>query len=182
MKQPSLIKIHDKTFRIFLTEPELRKRIAEMGSSIKARFENKNPLFIVILNGAFMFASDLLKAVNIPCEIAFIRVSSYRGMESSGDLKESLDLQEDLRNRHVIVVEDIVDSGQTMAKLLDDFQAEQPASLSVASLLVKPEQMKTQVQIDFTGFEIPELFVVGYGLDYDGQGRYLKDIYQLKDD
>lgn len=153
-----------------------------MAEKIQVRFKHKNPLFIVVLNGAFMFASDLIKAANIPCEIAFIRVASYRGMESSGDLKELLGLQEELNNRHVIVVEDIVDSGHTMARLLEDFRVEQPASLSVAALLVKPEQMKTQINIEYTGFEISELFVVGYGLDYDGQGRYLKDIYQLKDD
>lgn len=182
MQNSSFIQVHDKTFQIFLTEEKLQQRIVEIAHQLQEEYKEKNPLFIVVLNGAFMFASDLIKAVNVPCEIAFIRVASYRGMESSGDLKELLGLQERLEGRDVIVVEDIIDSGQTMSRLLSDFEAEVPASLRVASLLVKPKQMKVHVNIDYVGFEIPGLFVVGYGLDYEGQGRYLKDIYQLKDD
>lgn len=175
------IKVREKEFEVYLDETKIQQRIAEIGEEINEEYANKNPLFIGILNGSFMFASDLMKAVNVPSEIAFIRMASYKGMESSGAVKQVLGLQENVFGRHLILIEDIVDSGLTMEQVIKFFQERGSKSIRVATLLLKPEKLEKDLKLDYVGFEIPEKFVVGYGLDYNGHGRNLKDIYQLKE-
>ena len=174
------ITVHDKTFHPFLSEAEIQSRIQKIGAAINADYKDKAPLFIGVLNGAFMFCSDLLKVVDVSCEVSFVRLSSYEGTQSTGEVRTILNLQEDVAGRDLILVEDIVDTGLTMQKALEYFNTLNPNSVEIASLLVKPDCLQCDIAIKYTGFEIPEKFVVGYGLDYDGYGRNLKDIYQLK--
>lgn len=176
------VTVHDKTFQSFLSETEIQQAVSRLGKMISADYQGKNPLFIGVLNGAFMFCSDLLKAVEIPCEVTFVRLSSYSGMESTGEVRSVVNLQEDIKDRDIILVEDIVDTGLTMQKALANFGELKPKSMEIASLLVKPDCLQCELDIKYKGFEIPEKFVVGYGLDYDGLGRNFKDIYQLKQD
>ncbi|HEY9117849.1 MAG TPA: hypoxanthine phosphoribosyltransferase [Roseivirga sp.] len=176
------VTVHDKSFELFLSEKEIQSRILELGEQISAEYQGRIPLFIGVLNGSFMFASDLMKHISIPTEITFIKVSSYQGMNSQGKTKELIGLHETIENREVIVVEDIVDTGITMEAIVNQLNDMGAQSVQVASLLLKPECLQRDVQVKYVGFEIPEKFVVGYGLDYDGQGRNLKDIYQLKQD
>lgn len=160
---------------------EIAHRIKNIASDINRDYESKNPLFIGVLNGAFLFMADLFKEISISCEIGFIRVSSYNGMKSSGAVKHVIGLSENLSGRHVIVVEDIVDTGETAHFLLEEIRKQNPASLKLATLLFKPASLQKKITPDFVGFEIEPAFVVGYGLDYDGQGRNLNDIYVLNE-
>lgn len=180
--QKSQVTVHDKRFELFIAQKEIFKQVEFLGDVISNDYKDKKPLFLGVLNGAFMFASDLMKAVEIPAEISFIKVASYQGMESQGQIKELLGLNVEVKDRHVLVVEDIVDSGLTMEGIINNLKEKGAASIEVVSLLVKPECLKRDIHVKYTGFEIPEKFVVGYGLDYDGLGRNLKDIYQLKQD
>ena len=172
--------IDDKTFELFLSEKEIQSRILELGLQISRAYNGRTPLFVGVLNGSFMFASDLMKNISIPAEITFIKVSSYQGMNTQGKTKELIGLNESIKNREVIVVEDIVDTGITMESIVNQLNNAGAKSVEVASLLLKPDCLQRDVKVKYTGFEIPEKFVVGYGLDYDGLGRNLKDIYQLK--
>ena len=176
------ITIGSKQFIPYLREETILQRVAALAETINKDYQDKDPLFIGILNGSFMFASDLLKKITIPCELSFIRVSSYEGIESSGAVKQVLGLQENIFNKHVVILEDIVDSGLTMEQVLAHLQERGPRSLEVATLLLKPECLERDLKLPYVGFEIPDKFVVGYGLDYDGQGRNLKDIYQLAEE
>lgn len=178
----SNITVHDKIFKPFINETEILKAVEKIGGEITNDYKSKNPLFIGVLNGAFMFCSDLLKTVDTACEVTFVRLSSYDGMKSTGEVRNIMNLQEDVSGRDLILVEDIVDTGLTMQRALEYFGSLNPNSIEIASLLVKPDCLQCELNIKYTGFEIPEKFVVGYGLDYDGQGRNLKDIYQLKQD
>lgn len=178
----SYITVHDKTFQPFISETEIEEAITRIGAAITKDYQGKKPLFIGVLNGAFMFCSDLLKKVETPCEVTFVRLSSYSGMESTGEVRSVVNLQENIEGRDIILVEDIVDTGLTMQKALANFGALKPNSIEIASLLVKPDCLQCELDIKYQGFEIPEKFVVGYGLDYDGLGRNFKDIYQLKQD
>lgn len=175
----SLIKLHDKTFDIYLPEAEIQQKVKEMAAQIDAEYEGKNPLFIAILNGSFMFAADLFKYLTIPAEISFIKLASYKGVKSTGHVTTAIGLDHDLYNRHVVILEDIVDTGKTLGFFLPKLEHQQPASLKIAALLHKPEATQHPLTIHYTGFSIPNKFVVGYGLDYDGLGRNLKEIYQL---
>lgn len=174
------VQIKDKCFESYISERRILNRVKDIAAQINTEYEGKNPLFVGVLNGSFMFMSDLIKRISIPCEATFIRMSSYQGMESSGVVKQVLGLQENVFGRDLIIVEDIVDSGKTMQRILEFFSERGPKSMEIATLLLKPECLEQQLDLKFVGFEIPEKFVVGYGLDYDGQGRNLKDIYQLK--
>lgn len=176
-----MITVKDKTFVPFLEPTHLQKRIGELASQINNDYKGKMPLFIVVLKGAFLFASDLFKQVTIPCEITFVRLASYQQMESSGRIKQIIGLDTPVENRHVIIVEDIVDTGLTMAQLVAQLSSQGPLSVEVATLLHKPDAMREAVDIRYTGFEIANRFVVGYGLDYDEQGRNLDAIYVLAD-
>lgn len=174
-----LLKLHDKTFEVYLTEESIQQKVKEIAGFINEDYRDKKPLFIAILNGSFMFAADLFKHLHIEAEISFIKLASYKGMKSSGNVITAIGLEQDLINRHVIIVEDIVDTGKTLFQFLPKLQHQQPASLKIASLLHKPEAMQYPLAIDYLGFTIPNKFVVGYGLDYDGLGRNIKEIYQL---
>lgn len=174
-----LINVHDKSFDVYLSEEVIQAKVAELAQRINHDYAGKKPLFIAILNGAFMFAADLFKHLAVDAEICFIKLVSYKGMRSSGHVTTAIGLDQDLYNRHVVIVEDIVDTGKTLGLFLPKLHHQHPASLKIAALLHKPEATKHPLDIAYIGFTIPNKFVVGYGLDYDGLGRNLKEIYQL---
>ncbi len=174
------MKIKDKNFVPYLHEDEIQKRIKRLASDINKDYKETKPLFIAILNGSFMFASDLFKEVKLDCEISFMKLSSYNEMKSTGNVRELIGLNENVFNRDVIIIEDIVDTGHTMKNVLEQFKDRGVKSVEVVSLLIKPEALVNDVVVKYIGFEIPNKFVVGYGLDYDGFGRNTKTIYQLK--
>ena len=173
------IQVHDKHFEVFIAKTVIEKRIIELASQINQDYEGKRPLFLAILNGSFMFAGELMKSVSVSCEITFLRVSSYQATESSGKVVEILGLTENIEGRDIIIVEDIVDTGLTMTALKQQLLAQNPASLSIVTLFQKPEALKQPIDIQYVGFEIENKFVLGYGLDYDGLGRNLGDLYVL---
>jgi hypoxanthine phosphoribosyltransferase len=171
--------ILDKTFVPYLTQSELQKAIKRISEEINKDYAGKNPLFIAILNGSFMFAADLFKEINIPAEISFIKLASYKGTKSTGSVVTAIGLESEIYDRDVIVIEDIIDTGKTLSEFLPQLIHQQAKSLKVCSLLHKKEATKYPIEIDYLGFVIPDLFVVGYGLDYNGYGRNLREIYQL---
>jgi hypoxanthine phosphoribosyltransferase len=175
----SSIKVHDKEFVSYLSSDEIAQQVVRVASEINRDYEGKKPLFIAILNGAFIFAADLFKQINLEAEICFIKLASYKGVKSTGKVITAIGLDVDLYNREVIIVEDIVDTGKTLAQFLPQLEHHHPASLKIASLLHKPDAMIHPIKIDYLGFTIPNKFVIGYGLDYDGLGRNIKEIYQL---
>lgn len=174
-----LVTVKDKQFALSLSEERIRQRVAETAAQISEELSGKNPIFLAVLNGSFVFASDLMRGITTPCEVNFVRFSSYDGMNSTGTVKELLGLNQSLKGRTVVVVEDIIDSGLTMQELLVYLQKFEPAELKVASLLVKPGNLQVKLNVDYTCFEIPNDFIVGYGLDYDGYGRNLPAIYTV---
>lgn len=175
----NIIEINQKRFEIFLENEAINKRTRLIGIQLNVDYENKCPILIGVLNGSFLFMADLLKEITGACEIGFIRVSSYEGTESSGEIKQAFGLPQDLQNRDVIIVEDIIDTGFTLKYIVDEVKKQNPASIAVCSLLYKPAAMKHKIEeIKYIGFEIPNEFVVGYGLDYDGLGRNLTSIYR----
>ena len=176
-----IVQLKEKQFEIFLTEDVILEEIDRVAESLNKDLRDKHPLFIVVLNGAFMFASDLIKRFNFPCEISFIRLSSYQGVDREENMKVIHGLVDDIENRHVVVVEDIIDTGHTIAFLLDMINGKKPASVKVASLLFKPSALQLNVKPNYTALEIPNDFIVGYGLDYDGLGRNLRNIYKVRD-
>lgn len=173
------VKVHDRWFQVYLSEETIQARIAELAQQINEDYKGKRPLFVAILNGAFMFAADLFKHLTIDAEICFIKLVSYKGMRSTGHVTTAIGLDQDIYNRDVVIVEDIVDTGKTLGLFLPKLQHQHPASLKIAALLHKPEATKHPLDLHYTGFTIPNKFVVGYGLDYDGLGRNLKEIYQV---
>jgi hypoxanthine phosphoribosyltransferase len=175
----AVIKVHDKSFETYLSEEAILKRVKELAATINKDYAGKRPLCIAILNGSFMFASDLFKHLTIEAELCFIKLASYKGMKSSGKVITTIGLEEDLFGKEVIIIEDIVDTGKTLHKFLPKLLHQQPKSLKIVSLLHKPEATEYPLTLDYVGFDIPNKFVVGYGLDYDGLGRNLKEIYQL---
>ncbi|MFZ2900602.1 MAG: phosphoribosyltransferase family protein [Saprospiraceae bacterium] len=172
--------LHNHWFDLYLPASDIQAKVAEMGQRIRADFEDKRPLFLIVLNGAFIFAADLVRACQIESELAFIKLSSYSGLSTSGKVQTVMGLNVPLEGRHVIVVEDIIDSGKTMQALVPDLQRQNPGSVSIAALLLKPECLAHPLHIEYLGFEIPNKFVVGYGLDYDGLGRGWASIYQIR--
>lgn len=175
------IQILDKSFVPYISSEKIQNRIAEIAQEINQKYQDKKPVFLAILNGSFMFASDLFKKITIDAEISFVKLISYQGTSSTGSVKKALGLETDLSNRHVIIIEDIVDTGHTMASFIPDLERSGASSIALATLLHKPEATTEYVKIDFCGFSIPDKFVVGYGLDYDQIGRNLPEIYQLAD-
>ncbi|MEP7230055.1 MAG: hypoxanthine phosphoribosyltransferase [Ginsengibacter sp.] len=173
------IKVHDKEFVPYLTPEEITEQVKRVASEINRDYADKKPLFIAILNGAFMFASDLFKEINVDAEICFIKLASYKGVKSTGQVVTAIGLDADIYHRDVIIVEDIVDTGKTLSHFLPQLAHHHPASLKIAALLHKPDAMIHPITIDYLGFIIPNKFVVGYGLDYEGLGRNIKEIYQL---
>jgi hypoxanthine phosphoribosyltransferase len=175
----SSIKVHDKEFITYITSLEIEEQVARVAAEINRDYQGKKPLFIAILNGAFIFAADLFKHITLEAEICFIKLASYKGVKSTGKVITAIGLDVDLYNREVIIVEDIVDTGKTLSQFLPQLEHHHPASLKIASLLHKPAAMIHPIKIDYLGFTIPNKFVIGYGLDYDGLGRNIREIYQL---
>lgn len=174
------IQIHDKSFSSFIDEDLILARIKSLAEKLEEDFKEKDLFFVVILNGAFMFASDLMKNIKRNVEISFVKVSSYKGTQTSGRVDELIGLNSSLENKNVVVLEDIVDTGITIDKVISLIRANDPLSVDVCTLLYKPEAHKGKFKPKYVGFEIPDKFVVGYGLDYNEQGRNLKELYQLK--
>jgi len=173
------IRLADKTFVPYLGEEKIRDAVKRVAEHITADLQRKCPLFLVVLNGSFLFAADLVRNVGTECEVSFVKLASYHGTASSGTIKELVGLNEELDGRHVVVVEDIVDTGNTIVHILEQLKPKQPASVRVATLLFKPDAYKKNIPIDYIGLEIANDFIVGYGLDYNGLGRNLRDIYVL---
>ncbi len=171
--------IEDKTFGLYISENEILTAIQGIADQINSQYSDKKPLFISVLNGSFMFTSDLLKKISIQCEISFIKLSSYSGTSTSGIVKELVGLQESIEGRDIILLEDIIDTGQTMKSIINQLINKKPNSIKIAALLFKPESLIENIKPDYICFSIPEKFVVGYGLDLNGIGRNLPDIYQL---
>ncbi|MDD5862096.1 MAG: hypoxanthine phosphoribosyltransferase [Prevotellaceae bacterium] len=176
------VKIKDKTFKTFIPESEILKRVEVVANKINTDFAGKNPLLLAVLNGSFIFAADLMRYLTIPCEISFVKLASYEGTSSTGKIKTMIGLNNDISNRPVIIVEDIVDTGNTMKMMLDQLGTKNPESIHICSLLVKPGKLQVPLNIEYAAMEIPNDFIVGYGLDYDQQGRNLRDIYVLDED
>jgi len=176
----SILQIKDKSFEMSIPSEKILKEVKRMATQVNADLATANPLFLVVLNGAFMFAADLMKEVHIPCEISFVKLSSYNGEKTSGKVTELIGLNEAIKGRTVVVVEDIVDTGITMNKIITLLRAKQPKELRIATFFSKPEAIQQPVRLDYVGMQIPNNFIVGYGLDYDGLGRNLKDVYTLK--
>ena len=177
-----VIKVNNREFEPYLSAADIQERIADLGARINSDYKGKRPIFIAILNGSFMFASDLFKEITIDAEICFIKLASYKGTRSTGNVITSIGLDEPLKDRHVVIIEDIVDTGKTLHKFLPQLHNQQPASLKIAALLHKPEALEHPIQIDYLGFSVPNKFLLGFGLDFDGLGRNLAEIYKLTED
>lgn len=173
------IQIKDKRFTISITEEQILKEVDRVAQEINRDLKEKNPLFLSVLNGSFMFTADLMKRINIPCEISFVKLASYQGISSTGKITEVIGINEDISGRCVVIVEDIVDTGLTMQRLLETLGTRNPKEIHIASLLVKPEKLQVPLNIEYAAMNIPNDFIVGYGLDYDGLGRNYKDIYTV---
>lgn len=173
------VKVKDKTFKISIPEKEILEKIQVVADRINKELEGKNPLFLAVLNGSFIFAADLMRMITIPSEISFVKLASYQGTTSTGKVKEVIGINEDLTGRTVVIVEDIVESGLTMKQMIESLGTRNPAAVHICSLFVKPEKLKVQLNIDYPVMEIPDDFILGYGLDYDQQGRNLRDIYTI---
>ena len=173
----SHITLHNKAFRPYLSAAELAEAVDQVAIRLSADYADRQPLFVVVLTGGFMFASDLLKRFTGSCEIVFIRVASYEGTDSTGLVQEILGLREEVQDRHLIIVEDIVDTGTTMHHLMPTLLAKGPTSVEIAALFFKPASLRHELSVRYVAKEIPNDFVVGYGLDYDGLGRNLPDVY-----
>lgn len=174
------IKIKDKEFVPMISEAEIKERVKAVAQQISKDMEGKNPLLLAVLNGSFVFAADLMREITIPCEISFVKLASYQGTTSTGKVKEVIGINEDLSGRSIIIVEDIVESGLTMKRMIESIGTRNPESVNICTLLLKPDRLKTDLDIKYVAFSIPNDFILGYGLDYDQQARGLKDIYVLK--
>ena len=175
----SIVTIKDKTFKTFIPEAEIKQRVKAVAEKINRDMADKNPLLLAVLNGSFMFAADLMRDITIPCEISFVKLASYQGTTSTGEIKEVIGLNEDIAGRTVIIVEDIVDTGATMKRMIETLGTRNPESIHICTLLLKPDKLRVPLDIAYTAIEIPNDFILGYGLDYDQQGRNLRDIYTL---
>ena len=176
-----LIKANNLTFELSISKDQIAEKTKRLGKQMNTKYKGKKPLFIGVLNGAFIFIADLIRQCDFECEVAFVRLSSYKGAQSSGKIETVYGLEMEIENRHLIVVEDIVDSGRTLNYFLSYLKKQNPASVELAALLLKPDSLLFPVEVNYLGFEIADKFVVGYGLDYDGLCRNLPDIYQLKE-
>lgn len=179
LRKMSRVTILDKTFETSIPEAEILERVKRVAEQINKDMAGKNPLFLAVLNGSFIFAADLMRFINIPSEILFVKLASYEGTTSTGEIKEVIGLNEDISGRDVIIVEDIVDTGSTMKRMLETLGTRNPRSLHICTLLLKPGKLAVPLNVEYVAMEIPNDFIVGYGLDYDQQGRSLRDIYTL---
>jgi len=176
------MQVLDKHFIPYISNQDIQKRIDALASQINEDYAGKSPLFIGILNGSFIFAADLYQRITLPSTISFIKLVSYKGTTSTGKVITSIGLEEELTDKDIIIIEDIVDTGKTLTEFLPTLWNQQPKSIRICTLLQKPEALKYPLKVDYVGFEIPDKFVVGYGLDYDGFGRNSRDIYQIADE
>ncbi len=174
------VTIKDKRFDKFIDFQDIQTAINRIARQIDSDLHDKNPIFVAVLNGAFMFAGELMKEVTVPCEITFVRLASYQGTSTTNRIQEVLGLNESIENRTVVIVEDIVDSGNTMVALKKELNKFNPKEIKIATLLLKPDALRQEIHLDYVALEIPNDFIVGYGLDYDGYGRNLKDIYKIR--
>ena len=175
----SIVTIKDRQFKTSIPEAEILRRVKAVAERINHDMAGKNPLFLAVLNGAFVFAADLMREITIPCEISFVKLASYQGTTSTGKITEVMGINEDLSGREIIIVEDIVDTGLTMKRMIETLGTRNPANVHICSLLLKPEKLKVDLNVEYVAMEIPNDFIVGYGLDYDQQGRNLRDIYTV---
>ena len=173
------VTIKDKTFETSMPGAQIQARVRELARQISHDMEGRNPLFLAVLNGSFIFAADLMREMTIPCEISFVKLASYQGVTSTGKIKEVLGINEDLHGRTVIILEDIIETGLTIKRMIESLGTRNPASIHVCSLFFKPDRLQEDLKPDYVAFSIPNDFILGYGLDYDQQGRGLKDLYTL---
>jgi hypoxanthine phosphoribosyltransferase len=173
------IQVKDKSFSLFISEKEILKEVKRIAAQINKDFRGEEPVFLAVLNGSFIFAADLMKEINLPCEISFVKLASYQGVSTTGQIREVIGLNIDLTDRPVIIVEDIVDTGLTMAHMMEVLKQQNPASIDICTLLLKPGKLQVDLDIKYCCLEIPNDFIVGYGLDYDGYGRNTRDIFTL---
>lgn len=176
----STIQVLDKEFVTSIPANEIHEKVKDVAKQINSDYEGETPLFLVVLNGAFVFAADLMREINLPSEVSFVKLASYEGTSSTGTVREVIGLNTDITNRPVIIVEDIVESGITMAHMIETLKKQNPKSIDICTMLLKPEKLEVKLNIRYVAMEIPNDFILGYGLDYNGQGRGLKDIYTLK--
>ena len=174
----STIKLYDKLFEVSITREEIENEVKRVAAEINRDYKGKRPLLLGVLNGSFMFASDLMKNLDIECEISFVKLSSYQGTTTTGKVREVLGINESIAGRDIIIIEDIVETGITMQSMLESLGTREPASISIASLFLKPARLKVPIDVKYSAFTIPDRFIVGYGLDYDNLGRNLPDIYE----
>lgn len=175
----STIRVHDKEFAPSIPAEEIMQQVRRVAGEINKDYEGQQPLFLVVLNGAFIFAADLMREISVPAEVSFVKLASYEGTSSTGTVREVIGLNTDITGRPIIIVEDIVESGITMAHMIETLKKQNPKSIDICTLLVKPEKLEVKLDIRYTAMEIPNDFILGYGLDYDGLGRGLKDIYTI---
>ena len=179
MQEQTTIQVKDKTFAISIPEAELKKEIKRVANEINRDYAGQKPVFLAVLNGSFIFAADLLREIDLPCEISFVKLASYQGTTTTGSIREVIGLNIDITDRPVIIVEDIIDTGLTMAHMLDTLKGHNPASIDICTLLLKPSKLQVKLDVRYCCKEIPDDFVLGYGLDYDGFGRNTKDIFTI---
>ena len=175
------VKLYDKWFELYISHADIQERVRALAEAINADYRESTPIFVSVLNGALFFTADLVRLFDAKCEVDFVKVASYQGTTSTGKVKQIFGLSGELKNRHVIILEDIVDTGITINKLIKDLECYNPSTIHVAALTLKREALQEPVKIDYLGFEVPDQFIVGYGLDYDQLGRNLQGIYKLKD-
>lgn len=178
-KQSEIIKVGDLSFIKYIDAREIEKKVQEIADTIREDYHEKYPMFLVVMNGAFIYAADLIRKLDFPCELNFVRIKSYHGTESTGNIDIYMPPNIEIKDRHVIIIEDIIDTGNTMSAFIPELEKNLPASITLSSILVKPDAHRHPIVTHYPGFIIPNKFVVGYGLDYDGMGRNLKDLYQL---
>jgi len=177
----SIVKVKDKEFELSISESQIKQRVKAVAERISKDMAGKNPLLLAVLNGSFMFAADLMREITIPCEISFVKLASYQGTTSTGKVREVIGINEDINGRTVIIVEDIVESGLTMKRMIESLGTRNPESVHICTLFNKPACRKVELNMEYVAFDIPNDFVVGYGLDYDQQGRGLREVYKIKE-
>lgn len=175
------VQLYDKVFELYLSESDIQARVKDIAEGINQDLSGKNPIFVSILNGSFLFAADLIRYLNFQCQIEFVKAASYEAMHSTGEVKTLIGFSQVVEDRPIVIIEDIIDTGKTIKKLINDIQKYNPASIHVATLTFKREALIESFEPQYVGFEVPNVFIVGYGLDYDQLGRNLKGIYKLKD-
>lgn len=181
-KAMSVVQILDKKFKTSIPAPEIKERVKAVAARINNDLKDKNPLFLAVLNGSFIFAADLMREITIPSEISFVKLASYQGTTSTGKITEVIGINEELSGRCIVIVEDIVDTGLTMKRMLETLGTRSPAEIHICTLLVKPDKLQVDLNIEYAAMKIPNDFIVGYGLDYNQQGRNLPDIYTVVED